>query len=193
MWWWEKTIEYMFVRQIMGDNTLAAPLDGKPEKWLGDLVEQVEDKFRLIEFKRTTNASSENGKYGEKHNDYISACNGISNKESAAHWLVFGEEVNGQLKLKYRQYFQNSDKDSLLTQSGLLSAMEFNAFKSYIEKLMGLRGWNEGISSGGLVLAGVGENQVTALSLEEFLHVISSLEQKFQQSHVKTSSSKFKP
>jgi hypothetical protein len=175
LWWWEKTVEYAFVRHVMGDNA-ASPMSGKPEKWLGDLVEKVEDKFRLIEFKRTSDASSENKKYGGKN--YIETCSDLPNKDTAAHWLVFGAENEAKFQLKYRRYLENPDKDKSLTNSGDMSTMEFAAFIEYIAALMLKREWKEGEASGGLVMAGVGDNQMTVLDLSEFIHFIPALEAK---------------
>lgn len=174
-WWWEKTVEYAFVRHVMGDS-VACPMAGKPEKWLGDLVEKIEDKFRLIEFKRITDASSEDKKYGGRN--YIDACSDLPNKNQAAHWLVFGAMDGGELTLQYRRYLDGSDKNQLLTNSENMSTMNFADFIVYIDALMRLRGQEEGGASGGLVMVGVEGSKMTVLDLSELSRFRLQLEKR---------------
>lgn len=196
LWWWEKTVEYSFVRKILMDNSIACPLAVQPEKWMGDLIEQIEDHFRLIEFKRSVNSiKDENKKYGDGETDYLTVCKDIPDCQNAAHWLVFGEAVgdgkNATMKLKYRQYHsQNSDRD--LNSSSDLSIMKFSDFKNYIDKLMQLRGGTAG-GAGGLVMAGVGNNQTTVMDLTEFIQLIPSLNNKFSHSEQSSDPASPKP
>jgi hypothetical protein len=60
--WWEKTVEYTYVRDL-GIGDFAAPFDGNEEQ-MGDAVMKRENRWLLIEFKRTAHQfSSERKKY----------------------------------------------------------------------------------------------------------------------------------
>jgi hypothetical protein len=60
--WWEKTVEYTYVRDL-GIGDFAAPFDGNEEQ-MGDAVMKRENRWLLIEFKRTGHQfSSERKKY----------------------------------------------------------------------------------------------------------------------------------
>ena len=175
--WWEKTVEYTFVRHILTDNSIAAPLAGKKvEKWLGDLIEQIEDEFRLIEFKRDKESiKNEDEKYGKKR--YLEACKNLIELDGAkSHWLIYGEAVDNKLKLKYRNYLQEETQNSdfILNQSTDLASLKFSIFVEYVDALMQLRGNKEGGLSG-LVLAGVGNNQTTVMDLTEFIQIMPDL------------------
>lgn len=37
-WWWEKTVEHLYVRRILSDAALSIPLDGDVETGVGDLI-----------------------------------------------------------------------------------------------------------------------------------------------------------
>ena len=49
--WWEKTVEYWFVRRVMPEVADAFPMAGHEEKSFGDLLLADNNEFRLIEFK----------------------------------------------------------------------------------------------------------------------------------------------
>ena len=179
--WWEKTVEYTFVRHILTDNSIAAPLDGDPEKWLGDLIERVGDQFRLIEFKRYVDTIKKEGKkYGEKtYPSYLQSCDGLiqQNLEGAkSHWLVYGVQEGNEVKLKYRNYLQEEadGSDKSLTKSEDLTTVKHTFFVEYIKELMALRGGGEGGLSG-LVLAGVGKDKTAAMNLTEFIQNVPAL------------------
>ena len=200
LWWWEKTVEYSFVRKILADNAVACPLAGQSEKWTGDLIEQINDRFRLIEFKRNVNSiKDEDKKYGDGQTDYLTICKDISDCKNAAHWLVFGETIGegkcATMKLKYRQYHSSPILQAQyndLNQSSQLGDMVFSNFLKYIDELMKLRGNTEG-GAGGLVMAWVGNDQTTVMDLTEFIQLIPSLNNKFgpaEEPHSKPSAPK---
>ncbi|MDH2918896.1 MAG: hypothetical protein PXX73_06865 [Sideroxydans sp.] len=188
LWWWEKTVEYTFVRKILADNSIACPMAGKPEKWMGDLIEQIQDEFRLIEFKRDEDSiKDENKKYDNTKQSYLTSCKDIPKREDAAHWLVFGEEVTSKdkptMQLRYRHYHSKGtdSSDSNLNKTDDLLTMKYQAFLKYINELMDLRGATEG-ASGGLVMAGVGDEQTTVMDLNEFIALVPQLDNKFSPS-----------
>ena len=179
--WWEKTVEYSFVRTIMNDNSIACPLAGKAEKWAGDLVESIENKFRLIEFKKDAGSiKDEDKKYGDGRTNYlVKFTDEIKNSNGAqSHWLVFGE-FNTKLELKYRNYFANDGAESLSGTNDLCTS-NLSDFKMYIDCLMELRGNSEG-SFSGLVMADIGDGQSTVIELSEFIQLIPSLSIKLTQ------------
>ena len=53
--WFEKTVEYAYVARLVLSQKMgfAAPLAGVHERYAGDAVFGVAEKFVLIEFKRT--------------------------------------------------------------------------------------------------------------------------------------------
>ena len=180
--WWKKTVEYTFVRHILTDNSIAAPLAGKPEKWTSDLIEQIEDEFRLIEFKRDKESiKKEDDKYEEK--TYFESCKNLVKLDGAkSHWLIYGEASDdNKLQLKYRNYLQieTESSDLLLIKSADLTSLKFSIFVEYVDALMQLRGNKEGGLSG-LVLAGVGNNQTTVMDLTEFIQIRPELAAKLE-------------
>lgn len=59
--WWEKTIEYMFVRDVLPKSSLAVPLAGPAEAALGDMIFADSTQCRLIEFKAGTGFNARRG------------------------------------------------------------------------------------------------------------------------------------
>ena len=140
------------------------------------MIEQIEDEFRLIEFKRDKESiKNEDEKYGKKR--YLEACKNLIELDGAkSHWLIYGEAVDNKLKLKYRNYLQEETQNSdfILNQSTDLASLKFSIFVEYVDALMQLRGNKEGGLSG-LVLAGVGNNQTTVMDLTEFIQIMPDL------------------
>jgi hypothetical protein len=109
---WEKTVEWSYVRKHLRCEDFAAPLDGDEEK-AGDVAIGFENlSWCLIEFKRDRGAlKSEREKYPyfignvrgvteEKFEEWRSACETLLFKyatdvplEEAPHFLVYGEAV----------------------------------------------------------------------------------------------------
>lgn len=115
--WWEKTVEYAFVRRILPSASRAAPLAGNAEKFFGDLMNLEGDgKARLIEFKREeSNISDEVLKYyakgSAKGKEFHSTWLGVVKSEDCpgakGHWFVYGklnEKEPSELDLWGKQY-----------------------------------------------------------------------------------------
>ena len=69
MKWWEKTVEYFFILNCVGNYMRVAPLDGKEER-AGDAIFSKSNNWVLIEFKKDKSSLvSEKGKF----NDYSAA------------------------------------------------------------------------------------------------------------------------
>ena len=110
MLWWEKTVEYYFVKQCLLDVDIA-PFDGDVEK-LGDALTHNNGKFLLIEFKRAfENLSSEKNKY----KDWEESAKAIKVHNAAwvdggFHIFIFGSENYGKFELRAHKYWMLQDK-----------------------------------------------------------------------------------
>lgn len=115
MLWWEKTVEYCFVKNYIRDDSIFSPLGGNAEKFFGDLFNvDFDGKARLIEFKREeSNISEEVLKYYEKDNvpdgkKYEDAWRDIFLDEipvgAKGHWIIYGQEESSKLGLFFLQY-----------------------------------------------------------------------------------------
>ena len=83
--WWEKTVEYYFVKKFVKDDEVIAPLDGKHEL-AGDAMLAAGLKWVLIEFKKDdTCLESE----AEKFRNYQLAVNELSSQDNH-HYLIYG-------------------------------------------------------------------------------------------------------
>lgn len=51
-WWWEKTVEHLYVRCILSETAFTVPLDGDVETGVGDLITADDVGCTLIEFKK---------------------------------------------------------------------------------------------------------------------------------------------
>jgi hypothetical protein len=115
--WWEKTVEYAFVRRILPATSCAAPLAGNAEKFFGDLMNLEGDgKARLIEFKREeSNISDEVLKYYAKgkakgkefHSTWLRVVKSEDCLGAKGHWFVYGklnERESSELDLWGKQY-----------------------------------------------------------------------------------------
>jgi hypothetical protein len=175
--WFEKTVEYRFVLDILDREALASPLDGHAETWWGDLIDSLKAQFRLIEFKIVESAvNTELVKYlpkgtsppGVHYTTYITETLGnplFSLPGAQAHWLVFGDmdfkawvERRGQaLRLKARAYRESdSSKTFALNSDAQLGRVAAAELHAYLVELRKLRAVSGASTSGGVVLATVG-------------------------------------
>lgn len=165
MLWWEKTVEYAFVRQILPQDYLAAPLAGDAEKFFGDLMsENNEGLARLIEFKREmANIQTEVVKYYPKdevpegqtfEGAWLEAMNNEPCAGSLGHWFVYGEQQRetGELKLVGCQYGPEEAKAFWIDKDAQLGYVKPKQLLEYMERLLNMRtrggGW-----SGSMVVA----------------------------------------
>lgn len=174
--WFEKTVEYRFVIDILDREAVASPLDGHAETWWGDLIDSRNAQFRLIEFKRSEGTvNTELAKYlpkGVKRSDvhyttYITQTlrNPLFKLPGAqGHWLVFGDmdasawlDRRGQaLKLKARSYCEaESSKTFSLENDAQLSRVSASDLHPYLVALRKLRAVSGVSTSGSMVLATV--------------------------------------
>ncbi|ATC82292.1 MULTISPECIES: hypothetical protein [Pseudoalteromonas] len=171
--WWEKTVEYFFIRNCIGDSMVIAPLDGKEER-AGDSIFSQGNKWVLIEFKnKLESLKSEEDKFS----NFETAKAHFLDKDSH-HFLVYGgmfenKEKNGQkFGISVTTYFsRNSVKN---VKSMLSAGLEGDDFFAYIKdftsfkKVSGESGGGLSFESYGLVAGINSENQIVeCISLAE--------------------------
>lgn len=187
VWWWEKTVEHMYVRRILSNATFTMPLGGDVEAGVGDLITADHVGCTLIEFKKDkTTISSEVQKYpltpaqrevAGRH--YAKAINLLAPKlftmpGAQAHYLIFGaptmpESGRPQLYLCLRQYGDQTPVlgNELFRSDQLGGVSAFNLI-AYMEELSKCRG-KKVTDLGEIVFASVGGETVCSMTLTEFV------------------------
>lgn len=160
--WWEKTVEYAFVREILPSAAEAFPLAGDVEKSFGDLLIALNATCRLIEFKRDKDAiQSEKKKFPAFVLDSAKkkVMNGkfvdllqqtfpelIKCEGSKAHFFVYGHpEDKKSFLLHAVRYASDPDegvavlkKKSCLGQLGSTTADVMRAYLDELDKVRGV-------------------------------------------------------
>jgi hypothetical protein len=180
--WWEKTVEYAFVRGILPDISKAYPLAGLPERYLSDLLESNEGFYRLIEFKRDEQSiNHELRKYArgaeerERYKHYSTciqakAPNLLSMPGAKGHWLVLGVQGSAGMELAGLQYGALPGKRPFhVAQSTDLHSVSICEFTDYLLELIKLRSAVDTSSGRALVVAALEGQATVALRLDEFL------------------------
>ncbi len=197
--WWEKTVEYAFVRDFMPLAHEAFPLDGNAEKAFGDLITKGSEGFRLIEFKATSrDIASEKEKYPSFQNpppdvkdnfhSLLAACEPriVKHEGRVAHWLIYGQPIAGArgFGLEARAYTgvggpvvplaRLADLQQLITVS-------HDKLLKYLAELERARGSSvgKGTATGTrLMIVGVKGGRMLALTVEEFRSLYPTVEPK---------------
>lgn len=202
VWWWEKTVEHLYVRRILSNTAFTLPLDGDVEAGVGDLITADYVGCTLIEFKKDKTAiNSEMDKYplepaqreiAGRH--YAKAVNLLAPKlftmpGAQAHYLIFGatkapESGRPQLYLCLRQYGdQTRVLGNELLRSDQLGGVSAFDLIAYMEELSKCRG-KKVTDLGGIVFASIGGETVCSMTLVEFVaHYELSLDQTRDQAH----------
>jgi len=164
MKWWEKTIEYKFIKECIDLDSFIAPLDGKEEK-AGDAIFGNNEKFTLIEFKKDEKSIQDEQK---KFSDFDSAKQQLKDKDNH-HILIYGEIINKDLILNARTYF--SEKNITLNKK-FTNGKSLKEFKDYLDIFLDFKKGSKtegGAGSYGLVAGVTQEGEITkCLTLEEF-------------------------
>lgn len=163
--WWEKTVEYFFIRNCIGDSMVIAPLDGNEER-AGDSIFAQCNKWVLIEFKKDIDClKSEEAKFI----NFAKAKKHFQDKDSH-HFLVYGAIFEGENNEKpsfgvsAATYFSRNPTKSVKTM--LASGLGGEEFFAYIKdftsfkKASGESGGGLGFESYGLVAGINSENQI---------------------------------
>ena len=167
MKWWEKTVEYKFIKEFIDLDDFVAPLDGNHEK-ASDAIFSNDNHWVLIEFKKDKSSiTSEQDKF-EK---YQEAKIELSSKDNH-HIMVFGElnEETNNIDLHAQTYF--SEKVISQIDETLKSGIETDEFKNYLDAFLKYKKGSlvEDGSGGYGFVAGVTSNgDITkCLTIEEF-------------------------
>jgi hypothetical protein len=151
--WWEKTVEYVFVQEHVEIEMAIAPLGGVQEKG-GDAILQNNDRWVLIEFKKAHDCISSEvdkfapGKYDEAKVEL--------QDRSQHHFLVYGVLNGEKLDLTGQLYFGTSE---VKVEDLLNKGTDEETFLSYYHDFIGYKKSKEG-SSGGGVTCVVGINSL---------------------------------
>ncbi|WP_299086664.1 hypothetical protein [uncultured Campylobacter sp.] len=193
MLWWEKTVEYYFVKQCLLGIDIA-PFDGDVEK-LGDVLTHNNGKFLLIEFKRAfENLSLEKNKY----KDWEESAKAIKTYNSTwldggFHIFIFGSKDNYKFELKAHKYWMlqdrlggsikdfKSDVDSFkkYNQEHGICKKEFDEYANFLFKQKGGTGGLVNLENSALI-ASMGTGVVVA-SFGEYCKRVLNLENSKKQ------------
>ena len=192
--WWEKTVEYYFVKKFVRDDELIAPLDGKHEQ-AGDAMLAAGLKWVLIEFKKDFACLKSEA---EKFKDYQLAVNELGSHDKH-HYLIYGffsvTKESPKTKvfgIKACTYFSRSGLKDY--QDLLGSGADIQTFARYLEALTKHKKQPPGDgSSGGMNMANYAQvlginaddKVVTCSSQVEFGKVLGMTLQK-QLTHTPT-------
>ncbi|WP_417439752.1 hypothetical protein [Idiomarina abyssalis] len=167
MKWWEKTVEYYFIRKFIPDEMILSPLDGEQEK-AGDAFLSSNERWVVLEFKKDLESLSSEKK---KYRSYDIAEAELSPSDSH-HFLIYGQVVDGNFGLGGKTYFSNKPVSNI---SEIFEAGKGKEeFISYLEKLIEHKS-KVGESSGGSVgsysfVAGISKDKkiTSCMNLYEF-------------------------
>ncbi len=167
MKWWEKTVEYFFIRKYVPEEAILSPLDGKQEA-AGDSILGNDEKWLLIEFKVDNAAlASEKSKYIS----YETTKRKLVDNDTH-HFLVYGTNDGGCFDVRACTYFSNRrlpDVGNIFKYGK--SQVQFIEYLEEVIKGKKTSGSSSGGVSGSLafVAAVNGENKLTrCMSLKEF-------------------------
>lgn len=167
MKWWEKTVEYYFIRKFISDEMILSPLDGAEEK-AGDTLLGTNEKWIIIEFKKDIDSLESEKK---KYKDYDAAKIELSPLDSH-HFLIYGYINYGTFSLTGKTYFSSEHLSDI--SEIFQAAKEKNEFISYLDKLIKHKTKVEESSGGSIggysFVAGIGENNkiTSCMNLYEF-------------------------
>ncbi len=167
MKWWEKTVEYFFIRKYVPEEAILSPLDGKQEA-AGDSILGNDEKWLLIEFKVDHAAlASEKSKYIS----YETTKRKLADSDTH-HFLVYGTNDSGYFDVRACTYFSNR---SLKDIGNIFKYGKSQArFIEYLEEVIKGKKTSDTTSGGvsgsfAFVAAVNGKNKLTrCMSLKEF-------------------------
>ncbi|WP_037992653.1 hypothetical protein [Teredinibacter turnerae] len=171
--WWEKTVEYYFVKKYVELDAFIAPLDGHQER-AGDTILGNEENWILIEFKKDETCLTDECR---KFTNYEEA-KGILIDESSHHLVIYGESSGRDIDLVCQEYFS---EEQLHIEDALSQGTDIDSFFEYVRKFVTFKK-NSNKSSGGFgLVAGIrSDGTVTkCMKLSEFGQAMQ-LEQKLQ-------------
>lgn len=168
MKWWEKTVEYFFAREFLGDSVFA-PLDGNEER-VGDLVFGEHGFLVLIEFKKDKGCVESEFK---KFIDFDAANEKLGDYDDH-HFLIYGTD-KPTFHLMAETYFSAKEVDvKQAIKQGILHADFIKYLKIFLKYRKNSKSRGEG--GGGIdhqyglvaLVNGSGE-AVSCMSLNEYI------------------------
>lgn len=180
--WWEKTVEYYFVRNHMQNDLIVSPLDGNHER-AGDAILSSGLKWLLIEFKKdSTSLKTEIDKFI----NYQAAKAELKDQDDH-HYLIFGhyddKEIDQNEKFSLRGITYFSQHPAASQKDILNGGTDIETFTRYLNTLSKhkkpLSGKHSGTGGMSIVdyanVLGVNpEGKVVSCStLQEFSHELS--------------------
>lgn len=144
--WWEKTVEYLFVAEVVRSGRLfIAPLDGMEER-AGDAIFSADNRWLLIEFKRDLNSINDERRKFDRFADAKAALS----SHSVHHHLIFGHILDNQtstLTLRTATYF-GGKAASLDLKELLCSGIDVTEFRKYVTTFTSFKKSAKGSSGG---------------------------------------------
>ncbi|WP_445405025.1 hypothetical protein [Acinetobacter vivianii] len=167
MQWWEKTVEYFFIKKYVADH-LIAPLDGKHELAGDAILSDNQQKWLMIEFKdRLESLETEKKKF----KSYVNAKIALKEHDHH-HLLVYGAVSDGKFDLLAKTYFSRRNLKEMKNIFSL--GRDIDSFLKYLNLFIKYKN-EKGTSSSGNVgsyalIAGINNNNeiTTCMSLQEF-------------------------
>lgn len=152
--WWEKTVEYAYVKQYLGEYEFISPFDGEHET-LSDCAIANGLQWSIIEFKANSKWESAEKIKFNKHRlstyiqakvalmrDYGNPDNGI-----AHHFIVYGQpDLDRTLILKAERYFSTENQYVFEPNNLINKGIELSSFAQYVHEF---NQWKNGGNGGG--------------------------------------------
>lgn len=167
MIWWEKTVEYYFVKKYVELDMFIAPLDGNAER-AADLILSNVDKWILIEFKRSeAQIISEKKKFIDYERARLDLCG-----KDGHHFLIYGYVDDcKEFSLKSSTYFSD---DKVEINDVVKRGVSQYEFVLYLKKFLDFKETADGSGGGSVApypyVAGIAANGsiVKCMTLSEF-------------------------
>lgn len=184
MIWWEKTVEYYFVKKYVEFDMLVAPMDGNEEA-AADVILSNVDKWILIEFKRN---KSQIVSEKRKFIDYEQARSYLFGKDGH-HFLIYGDvDDYEKFCLKSLTYF--SDQYVEIEDVVKRGVMQYQLIE-YLKEFLGFKETADGSGGGSITsypyVAGIATNGsiIKCMTLNEFSEQ-HGLQLRFREKQVAT-------
>lgn len=152
--WWEKTVEYAYVKQYLGEYEFISPFDGEHET-LSDCAIANGLQWSIIEFKATERWESAEKIKFNKHgsSNYAQAKlalvkgYGDSDKGIDHHFIVYGQlDLHRTLTLKSERYFSTENEYVFEPNNLINKGIELSSFAKYVHEF---NQWKNGGNGGG--------------------------------------------
>lgn len=166
MLFWEKSVEYYFVKKFVPDEAIIAPLDGNHER-AGDAIFGIAERFLIIEFKRDkTCLTSERRKFRDFDATAIKL-----RGDDYHHFLIYHDPDCGTYPIVAQTYFSGF----LLEDIGRIHryGIDFHDFNEYLVQFLNYKiggGTSSGAEGFAMVAGVTSTGDMTAIvTLEDYV------------------------